>query len=123
VTRARQFTSKPVFRRIVTVRKRDVNRYGRLVPEVILPDGRSLNHELVKVGMAWWYRQYGPGATGSRGEGGEAGIMKRSARRDAVGVAPAAKVLSFLTAKAGGFREPPRYNFVFSRSPPPRATG
>jgi len=23
-----------------------------------LDDGRSLNHELVRVGLAWWYRQY-----------------------------------------------------------------
>ena len=28
--------------------------------EVILPDGRSLNHELVKAGLAWRYRQYPP---------------------------------------------------------------
>jgi hypothetical protein len=25
---------------------------------VILPDGRNLNHELVKRGYAWWYRKY-----------------------------------------------------------------
>ncbi len=28
--------------------------------EVLLPDGRSLNHELVKAGFAWWYRKYAP---------------------------------------------------------------
>ena len=27
---------------------------------MILPDGRNLNHELVKAGMAWWYRRYAP---------------------------------------------------------------
>jgi len=28
------------------------------VGDVTLPDGRSLNRELVKLGMAWWYRRY-----------------------------------------------------------------
>jgi endonuclease YncB( thermonuclease family) len=27
------------------------------VADVILPDGRSLNWEMVRSGMAWWYRQ------------------------------------------------------------------
>jgi hypothetical protein len=27
---------------------------------VILPDGRSLNRERVKEGMAWWYRNFAP---------------------------------------------------------------
>jgi endonuclease YncB( thermonuclease family) len=31
----------------------DVDRYGRTVGEVILPDGRVLNHELVRAGLAW----------------------------------------------------------------------
>jgi endonuclease YncB( thermonuclease family) len=57
-TQARQFTSDLVFGQTVTVKVREVDRYGRLVGEVILPDGRSLNHELVAAGMAWWYRQY-----------------------------------------------------------------
>jgi len=28
---------------------------------VILPDGRNLNQELVRAGLAWWYRQYARG--------------------------------------------------------------
>jgi hypothetical protein len=55
-TRARQFTSELALQQTVTVR--DTDRYGRLVGEVILSDGRSLNCELVAAGMAWWYRQY-----------------------------------------------------------------
>ena len=35
-------------------------RYGRTVAVVILPDGRSLNAELVRAGLAWWYRRYAP---------------------------------------------------------------
>jgi endonuclease YncB( thermonuclease family) len=57
-TRARQFASELVFGQTVTVTVRDTDRYGRLVADVILPDGRSLNRELVAAGMAWWYRQY-----------------------------------------------------------------
>jgi hypothetical protein len=45
---------------IVTVRPIDTDRYGRTVAEVVLPDGRSLNHELVRGGMAWWFRKYAP---------------------------------------------------------------
>ena len=57
--RAKQFTSDLAFSKVVTVRgveKRD--RYGRVLGEVILPDGRSLNHELLRAGFAWWYRKY-----------------------------------------------------------------
>jgi micrococcal nuclease len=57
-TRARQFTSSAAFGKVVTVQVRDVDRYGRTVGEVILQDGRSLNRELVRAGLAWWYRQY-----------------------------------------------------------------
>jgi endonuclease YncB( thermonuclease family) len=59
-TQARQFTGELVFQQTVTVAIRDTDRYGRLVGEVLLPDGRSLNQELVKAGLAWWYRQYAP---------------------------------------------------------------
>ncbi len=31
---------------------------GRTVGVVLLPDGRSLNHELVRAGLAWMYRRY-----------------------------------------------------------------
>ena len=32
----------------------------RVVAEVQLADGRNLNAELVRAGLAWWYRQYAP---------------------------------------------------------------
>lgn len=56
--RAKQFTGDIVFGKVVTVKVRDIDRYGRTVGEVILPDGKSLNRELVSAGLAWWYRQY-----------------------------------------------------------------
>jgi hypothetical protein len=44
----------------VIIRPRDTDRYERTVAEVILPDGRSMNHEMVRQGMAWRYRRYAP---------------------------------------------------------------
>ncbi len=56
--RAKQFTSRQAFGVTVTVLPVDVDRYGRLVGEVILPNGDSLNRTLVAAGFAWWYRRY-----------------------------------------------------------------
>ncbi len=61
--RARQFTGELAFRKKVTVLVKDRDRYGRTVGEVVLPDGRVLNRELVRAGLAWWYRQYAARAT------------------------------------------------------------
>jgi len=47
-----------VFGKNVTVHVTDTDRYGRTVADVILPDGRVLNRELVAAGLAWWYRRY-----------------------------------------------------------------
>ena len=57
-TRAKQFTGELAFSETVTVRVRDIDRYKRFVGEVILPDGRNLNHEIVRAGFGWWYREY-----------------------------------------------------------------
>ncbi len=58
--RAKQFTYNLVFAKTVSVQFVDRDRYGRTVGVVLLPDGRSLNRELVKAGFAWWYRRYAP---------------------------------------------------------------
>jgi len=57
-TKAKKFTSKLVFGKIVTVEEKDIGRYGRVVGVVKLSDGTNLNQELVKNGFAWWYRQF-----------------------------------------------------------------
>src|SRR5688572_10070253 len=49
-----------VLDRDVTVRAVDVDRYGRTVARITLADGRDLGRELVKAGLAWWYRKYAP---------------------------------------------------------------
>jgi endonuclease YncB( thermonuclease family) len=87
-TRARQVASELAFRQTVTVRVRDVDRYGRLVAEVLLPDGRSLNHELVRAGLAWWYRQYARNDTALAQLEAEARAAKRGLWSDPQPLAP-----------------------------------
>ena len=74
--RAKQFTLDKAAQKNVTVEVRDHDRYGRTVGEVFLPDGKSLNRELVRNGYAWWYRRY------SKDESlGELEAQARTARR------------------------------------------
>jgi endonuclease YncB( thermonuclease family) len=58
--RAKSVTSELAFGKVVTIHPSRKDRYGRTVAYVILPDGRNLNHELVRRGVAWWYRKYAP---------------------------------------------------------------
>lgn len=59
--KAKQFTSELAFGREVTVRAFTLDKYGRTTGDVILSDGKNLNHELVGAGMCWWYRMNAPG--------------------------------------------------------------
>ena len=45
--RAKQFTSKLAFHKDVTVKTFGHDKYGRTIGDVILPDGRMLNQELL----------------------------------------------------------------------------
>lgn len=55
---AKRFVLQIAAQRTVTVQVVTTDRYGRTVGEVVLPDGRSLNQELVRAGYAWRYRKY-----------------------------------------------------------------
>jgi len=55
--KAKQFTSEMVFGKTVEVKVMDTDRYGRTVG-IVNVDGKCLNEELVKNGMAWFYSQY-----------------------------------------------------------------
>jgi micrococcal nuclease len=57
-TRAKQAASELAFGRIVTIIECDKDRYDWKIADVLLPDGRSLNREMVRNGLAWWYRKY-----------------------------------------------------------------
>jgi micrococcal nuclease len=56
--KAKQFTSGLVFGKQVTVKTFKKDRHGRTVADVLLPDRTNVSHELVKAGLAWWYKQY-----------------------------------------------------------------
>lgn len=56
--RAKQFVAALAFGRTVTVAQRGIDRYGRTIGDISLPDGRDLAQELVRAGYGWWYRRY-----------------------------------------------------------------
>ena len=56
--RAKQFVSTLAFGKTVTVSRRGVDRYGRTIGDVTLPDDRDLGQELVRAGYGWWFRRY-----------------------------------------------------------------
>jgi len=57
---ATEVTRALVLNAEVTILDKGKDRYGRILAEVGLLDGRSLNRELVKTGACWWYRKYSP---------------------------------------------------------------
>ena len=58
--RAKQATSELVFGKEVRVMTFGLDKYGRTIADVTLPDGKVLNQELVREGMCWWFRKYAP---------------------------------------------------------------
>lgn len=55
--KAIDFTADFAFGKMAEVRPVDRDQYGRTVAWVVV-DGKSLNKELVRAGLAWWYRRY-----------------------------------------------------------------
>lgn len=56
----RQFVKSLTLGKRVDVKYTAVDRYGRVIGEVTLPDGRILNRELLRRGFAWHYRVHFP---------------------------------------------------------------
>ncbi len=73
--------------KVVTVKETGHDRYGRTLGDVILPDGRNLNHELLKAGYAWWFRWYSKDVRLGEMED-EARLAKRGLWADAEPVPP-----------------------------------
>ena len=57
-TVAKKFTADHCFQKTVKVEVKDVDRYGRTVGIVVLPNGKNLNKELLKAGLAWHYKYF-----------------------------------------------------------------
>jgi len=55
---ATTFTSDLCLHQQVRVIKHDIDKYKRLIADIILLDGKNLSEELVRAGYAWWYHQY-----------------------------------------------------------------
>lgn len=55
---AATFISRLVLGKEVTVASHGPDKYGRTIGDVSLLDGTQVNRELVKAGLAWWYRTY-----------------------------------------------------------------
>ena len=60
---ATQLAKQLVLEKAVTVTDFGHDKYRRMLGEVVLPDGRVLNRELVREGFCWWYRKYAAGDT------------------------------------------------------------
>lgn len=52
---AKRFTLDVTIGKKVILRNKGIGNEGLPIFEVILPDGRSLNKELIKAGLAWWF--------------------------------------------------------------------
>ena len=102
--KAKQFTSEACFGKTVRVEVRDTDRYGRTVGEVILPDGRNLNHEIVRAGLAWWYRKYARGDHQLAEAEAEAREARRGLWADAEPVQPWKWRRGARTGDAGGVK-------------------
>ena len=58
---AKQAASALVFGKEVTLQTYGLDKYGRMIADVLLHDGTNVNHTLAKDGWCSWYRKYAPG--------------------------------------------------------------
>ncbi len=75
-------------RKKIMLQTHGLDKYKHTLADVILPDGMSLNQELVKQGWCWWYRKYAPGDTVMEGLETEAREAKRGLWADRQPVPP-----------------------------------
>ncbi len=79
--KAKQFVSDMCFGTNVSLiynKKNKYDRNKRLIAEIILEDGRNLNKELVKNGLAWHFKKYS--------DSEEYAALENEARKNKIGV-------------------------------------
>ena len=86
--KAKDAVADLAFGKDVTVQTHDHDKYGRTLADVVLPDGTSVNQQLVKDGWCWWYRKYAPGDTVLEGLEKDARDAKRGLWADPQPVPP-----------------------------------
>lgn len=57
---AKEFTYSLAFAQVVTVKEKSIDKSGTITADIILFNGITLNHQLVRSGLAWWYRKHAP---------------------------------------------------------------
>ena len=57
--RAQDFLGEMIFQQNVRVVVRSKDRYGRTVADLFV-GAKNVNQEMVRAGMAWWFRRYAP---------------------------------------------------------------
>ena len=80
-TKARQFTREMLSKQTVAVEEKDVDRYGRIVA-LVSCQGRLVNRELVRAGLAWYYPRY----CRSQPLCGELAVLEQGARTARLGL-------------------------------------
>ena len=58
---AKPAASALAFGKEVTLQTHGLNKYKRMIAEVVLTGGTHVNHELGKDDWCWWFRKYAPG--------------------------------------------------------------
>ncbi|MFH0822044.1 MAG: thermonuclease family protein [Pseudomonadota bacterium] len=81
---ATEYTKAKAFGRIVKVESVTRDRYGRTVGGVLVGD-RSLSHELLRAGFAWWFWKYAPRERELAGLEAEARAGRRGGKSSAGG--------------------------------------
>ena len=77
--KAKQRVSVLCFRKMVTIKhRRQFDKYGRLIGEVLLEDGQNLNKILVAEGLAKHYKKYSSSF--------EYALLERKARNSKLGI-------------------------------------
>jgi micrococcal nuclease len=77
-SKAKKFTSDMVYGKEVSVDTVATDDYGRIVAWVTI-NGKNLNEELVRNGLAWWYKKYAP-------HEGKLKELEESARSQGIGL-------------------------------------